>query len=79
MEKKFEFNFIAFFVAFAIGMLYVYMTTPKPNIVIKYPSPFNAGKIVYRDDSDTCFIFNANKVECPSDKKKIKPQPIIQK
>lgn len=75
-EKKFQFNFIAFIVAFGIGILYVYMVIPKPKVIIKYPTPYNAGNVVYRDSADTCFVFDANKTECPLDKSKIKKQPI---
>ena len=79
MEKKFNFHILAFLGAFTIGMIYIYISTPKPKIIIKYPNPYNCGKIVYRDKSDTCFVFKAKKVTCPTDKKKIKQQPISEK
>jgi len=49
---EFKFNFFAFIIAFAIGIFYVYISTPKPKIVIKYPTPYNSNKIVYRNDND---------------------------
>jgi len=65
-----------FMIAFALGLLYCYVTKPKPELVVKFPSPQNAGKVVYRNDDDTCFKYEASKVECPRDKNLIKPQPV---
>ena len=68
-------NFIdpnAFFISLAIGLLIFYVLAPQKRIVIKYPNPENAGKIVYKDESDNCFKFKAEEVKCPSDKSKIK-------
>ena len=76
--KEFRFSFIAFFIAFAIGMAFVYINVPPIKQVITYPTPYNAGSIVYKDSADTCYVFDASKVECPSDSRKIKKQPIIE-
>jgi hypothetical protein len=62
----------AFFISLAIGLLIFYIIAPQKRIVIKYPNPENAGKVVYKDESDNCFKFKAEEVKCPSDKSKIK-------
>lgn len=67
-----------FFASFAIGMLLVYITTPTPDVVLKFPSPYNAGKITYRDKSNSCYKYKADDVSCPKDKSKILPQPILE-
>lgn len=79
MMDHFRFNWIAFLISFGIGMFYVYMKAPAPKIVITYPTPYNAGNIVYTDSANTCFVFNANRKSCNSvpDKNSIKPQPIV--
>ncbi len=61
-----------FLIAFFIGMFFTYISTPPPDIVIKYPTPDNAGKIIYRDTADVCYKYRAQKVDCPKDKSKIK-------
>lgn len=65
-----------FFLALGIGLFIVYVFTPPPTIILKFPSPFNAGKIVYKDKSDACYVYAAAATECPSDATKIKAQPI---
>jgi hypothetical protein len=67
-----------FFAAFAIGLLMCYILTPKPEVVVKFPSPYNAGKVVYKDKADSCFTYKASSVECPLDKTRIKPQPVLE-
>lgn len=63
---------IYFFIAFFIGMMITYITAPIPKVIIKYPTPENAGKIIYRDNADVCYKYQAKEVDCPIDKSKIK-------
>ena len=65
-----------FFIALAVGFLAVYIMSPQPQVVVKFPSPHNAGKVVYRDNAETCYVYRADATECPADKSKIKPQPL---
>lgn len=62
-----------FFAAFAIGLLACYIMTPPPQVVVKFPSPYNAGQVIYKDGADNCFKFNAEHVACSAD---AKPQPL---
>jgi len=73
-QKKFNFNFLAFIIAFAIGMLFVYLSAPKPRIIIKYPTPYNADKIVYKNENDICYKYKVNEIKCTD---KSIEQPII--
>jgi hypothetical protein len=77
-ERVFRFNVLVFLAAFAVGMMYVYINVPPVKYVLTYPTPYNAGNVVYKDAAGTCFVFDAKKVECPQDKKKIKQQPIVE-
>ena len=67
-----------FIISFAIGLFFVYAITPPPEVIVKFPSPFNAGSITYKDKADTCYVYKADKVACPMDKKLIKPQPLFE-
>lgn len=69
---------VYFFVAFAIGLLIVYSSTPRPEVIVKFPNPYNSGRVVYPSGSatDTCYVYQADAVPCPTDISKIKAQPI---
>lgn len=63
---------LIFLIALCIGLFYTYVTSPPPEIVIKYPTPFNAGKITYVDKNNVCYKYRIQKVNCPMDKSKIR-------
>ena len=67
-----------FFIALFIGMFLAYIYTPSPDVIIKYPTPENAGEIIYKDNADVCYKYEANEVECPKDKSKIKETELQQ-
>lgn len=54
-----------FLIALCVGLFYTYISTPPPEIVVKYPTPFNAGKITYVDDAGVCYRYKVKKVSCP--------------
>jgi len=63
---------LIFLISLCIGLFYTYITTPYPQVVIKYPTPFNVGKITYVDKNNVCYKYQIEKVSCPTDKSKIK-------
>ncbi len=71
-------NFFYFLLSFTIGLFFCYITNPKPEIVLKFPSPTNAGKVVYKDKADQCYSYKAEKTACPHDAHHIKPQPVLE-
>jgi hypothetical protein len=69
-------HFMSFLIAFSIGMFFVYILQPDKKIIIKHPTPENAGKIIYHDKTNNCYKFVATKIDCPSDKSLIMDHPI---
>jgi hypothetical protein len=70
-----------FIAAFSLGICYVYATNPPPEVVLKFPSPNNAGKFIYKDGSDTCYKYESTKVDCYEGNKKkanVVPQPVTE-
>lgn len=65
-KKGFQIYWIPFFVSFALGMFYVYISSPKQRIVIKYPTPYNAERIYYQNDDGICYKYKAEEVKCTS-------------
>ncbi len=58
-----------FIIAFFVGITIVYFTTGTPEVIVKYPTPFNAGKITYMDEVGNCYKFEAEKQKCGKDHK----------
>ena len=62
--KTFKFHIPAFVIAFALGILYVYVATPHRQVVVKQPTPQNAGKVVYNDEHENCYVLDYEKTKC---------------
>ena len=69
-------NPVAFFIALAIGLFLTYIYSPHKKVIIKWPTPENAGKVIYKDNSNSCYKYKANEINCPEDKTKIKTNEI---
>jgi hypothetical protein len=66
----------AFFIAFLLGLLFVYLRMDTPRVVYKYPTPWNAGQITYIDEANVCYKYRVERVECPADKRLISEIPL---
>lgn len=53
-----------FIVSFSIGVLYMYMFTPHPKVVIQYPTPYNLNK-KYKSKNGNCYKYTIKKTNCP--------------
>lgn len=62
---------MAFFVAFCIGLFLVYITTPTPELIVKYPTPETADSLIYTDMADNCYKYKATEAPCNKDAKSI--------
>ena len=74
-------NFIslpAFIISFAIGLFFIYAWGPDIKTVIAYPTPDNANRIQYKDQTDNCFKYQAVETKCPSDESMINTIPMQQ-
>lgn len=67
MQQAFQFRWIWFLMSFSAGILYVYLVRPSVPMVVKYPTPINAGKIVYKDSSGKCYVYEVKPVACSPD------------
>jgi hypothetical protein len=56
---------VYFVAALFVGLLYTYITAQKPTIIVRYPTPENAGKITYRDEADACYTYKVTPTSCP--------------
>jgi hypothetical protein len=69
-------NIRVFLLSLAAGLLFVYLSTPEPTVIVVYPTPDNVNKIKYKDKASNCFKFLANEVTCPKNKSDIKTIPM---
>lgn len=66
-------NLKYFLISFCVGIMVVYITQPKTQIVHKFPSPMTIEQ-KYRDGANNCYKFEAEEVECTQD---AEPQPVV--
>ena len=57
-------------------MFIVYIKQVPKRVVYKHPTPYNAGKVIYKDDSNGCFKYEVEEIPCPKDKSIIKKHPV---
>lgn len=63
----FRMNWLAFAGALALGVAFIYAKSEKPVVVVRWPTPLNAGASVYADAAGDCFVYDAQKVACTDD------------
>jgi hypothetical protein len=56
-----------FLIAFCIGLIGVALIEPAPELVIRWPTPQNAGLVTYLDRASNCYEYQAKKVKCTTD------------
>jgi len=72
-------NPFAFVVAFGAGLLLTYTVVPPPSVVVKFPTPYNAGRVTYRAEDNNCYKYRADEVACPvnsPDKELVRIHPV---
>jgi hypothetical protein len=47
-----------FLLAFIVGLMVCYVMEPKKKMILKFPSPTNAGKVTYVDKQGQCYKYN---------------------
>lgn len=57
---------IAFVISLIVGLAFVYLSQPGPDIIRVYPTPDNVSQLQYKDRAGVCFNYSAIPVECPS-------------
>tara|TARA_X000000950_G_C13676036_1_gene561973 strand:- start:616 stop:837 length:222 start_codon:yes stop_codon:yes gene_type:complete len=65
-----------FLISLSIGFLMVYLTQPRPKVILVYPTPENLDRIQYKDNTGNCYKFNKTEVDCLANKNKIFDIPI---
>lgn len=69
-------NPLIFLISLSIGIFLTYIFVPPTRVVMVHPTPYNAEKIIYKDDAGVCYRYKVQEVHCPYDENKIKPIPL---
>ena len=65
------FDFTYFFISFAIGVFYIYLTNDYKKVIVMYPTPDNIDTYTYVDKSNNCFKYELDEVECPENEEDV--------
>lgn len=60
-----EINLFVFALSLFVGLFLVYITSPKPRIILKYPNLKNVDNSNFVDENNNCVKFSAKEVACP--------------
>jgi len=59
-----------------LGIVGILFVKPTQNIIYKYPTPENSGKIVYKDKNGVCYNYQSTKVDCDTNENRLKDFPL---
>ena len=60
-----EFIPIVFIISVLITFIVLYIISPEPEVIIKYPKTTDQLSSLYKDDHDICYRYKTKEVECP--------------
>ncbi len=69
-------NLFYFVISFCVGIIFVNLIKPKPEIIMKFPTKYNVDDTVYENKSGNCYKYNYEEINCPSNEKNVKEHPI---
>lgn len=59
-------SFTIFLISFLVGIVYVCLSKPEMKVVYINPNPDNCNTNIYQDNSENCFQYVAEEVNCES-------------
>lgn len=59
-----------------IGIVAILFIKPEKSVIFKYPTPDNAGKVIYKDKNGVCYKYSAKAVDCDKNESRIKDFPL---
>jgi hypothetical protein len=58
-------NIPVFIASLIVGLVFVYISNPQQEKIGVYPTPSNAGRIIYADKAGLCYAYEPEPVKCP--------------
>jgi hypothetical protein len=73
MEYPSNQELMIFLGAFCIGLIVIALTEERPEVIIRYPTPKNAGLVTYLDRASNCYEYKPKEVECSYEHLRLRP------
>jgi hypothetical protein len=67
---------IPLIIGIIVGIIGIYFVKPEQSIIYKYPTPENAGKLIYKDKNGLCYKYTSKEVNCDANESRLKDYPI---
>jgi hypothetical protein len=64
MEYPSNQELMIFLGSFCIGLIVIALTEERPEVIIRWPTPKNAGLVTYLDRASNCYEYKPKQVEC---------------
>ncbi len=74
MLRHIKWQYLLF--GFVIGLIGIYFIKPSEKIIYKYPTPENAGTVIYKDKNGVCYKYNVKEVDCDKNVARLKDYPL---
>jgi hypothetical protein len=71
-----HFRLYPFVFGIIIGIISIYFVTPKKEVIHRYPTPDNTGKLTYKDKNGICYKYNAITVDCDKNESRLRDFPL---
>jgi hypothetical protein len=66
-----------FLLGIVVGVISVYYVTPAMSTVIKYPTPQDADKLIYKDKNGVCYQYTTKEVNCDANEARLRSFPLL--
>jgi len=71
-----HFRLFPFILGLIVGVIAILFIKPPENVIYKYPTPDNAGKVIYKDNNGVCYKYSAKEVSCDKNESRLKDFPL---
>jgi hypothetical protein len=66
-----------FLLGIVVGVISVYYVTPAMSTVIKYPTPQEVDKLIYKDKNGVCYQYTTKDVNCDANETRLRSFPLL--
>ena len=66
-----------FLLGIVVGVISVYYVTPAMSTVIKYPTPQEVDKLIYKDKNGVCYQYTTKEVNCDANESRLRSFPLL--